>query len=404
MANTYSISRLSSFNHCRLQYKYRYIDKVPSEVESVEAFMGSRVHEALEQFYEMVKLRTVKPKDWLLEKYQELWQKNAHPSLKIVKEERTVDDYRQLGAKCLGDYYETYHPFDQAKVIKTEEFLKFPVRSGPEKYEFCGVLDRLDWNDREHIFEIHDYKTSGTLPSQEEADADPQLGLYHLAVKNQWPEAEEVRLIWHYLAFNKQIESRRSAAQLKTLQATIVRQIKDVEACADFPPTESALCSWCAFQPICPVWKHSLAMAELPANEYLQDPGVKLVTRYAELEDEKEKLQAKIYDIESEQDRVGKAALALGEKQNLRVIDGPEHELVLIIAEEPAAPIKREHPVEWGNLRDVLLKDGKYVEVSTVNNQMLNRMLREWPRDFREKVKKCLIKPAPKVVLRKKSR
>lgn len=402
MATAYSISRLSSFNQCRLQYKYRYIDKVPSEVESVEAFMGSRVHETLEKFYEMIKLRTVKPKDWLLDKYEDLWQKNVHPSLKVVKEERTVDDYRQLGAKCLDDYYETYHPFDQTKVINTEEFLKFPVRSGAEKYEFCGVLDRLDWNDRDRVFEIHDYKTSGTLPTQEDADADPQLGLYHLAVKNKWPEADKVRLIWHYLAFNKQIESLRSAAQLESLQATIVGQIKQVEACKDFPPTKSALCAWCAFQPICPLWKHPLAMAGLPANEYLQDPGVKLVARYAELEDEKEKLQAKIYDIESEQDKVGKAAVALGEKQNLRVIDGPEHELVLIIAEEPAAPIKRENPAEWEGLRDVLLKDGKYVEVSTVNNQMLNRMLREWPREFREKVKKFPIKPAAKVFLRKK--
>jgi putative RecB family exonuclease len=366
--------------------------------------MGSRVHEALEKFYEMVKLRTIKPKDWLLDKYQELWQKKVHPTLKVVKEEKSLEDYRLFGAKCLDDYYETYQPFDQAKVIKTEEFLKFPVRAGADRFEFCGVLDRLDWNDRDRLFEIHDYKTSGTLPTQEAADADPQLGLYHLAVKNQWPEAEEVRLIWHYLAFNKQIESRRSAAQLEDLQTTIVRQIKEVEACKEYPPTKSALCAWCAFQPICPLWKHPLAMAGLPANEFLQDPGVKLVARYAELEDEKEKLQARIYDLETEQDKIGEAALALGEKENLRVIDGPEHELVLTINDEWAAPLRRENAAEWEGLRDALLKDGKYADVSTVNNQMLNRMLREWPLEFRDKVRKFLIrKQVRKAALRKKN-
>jgi len=256
MARAYSLSRLSSFEQCRLQFKFRYIDKVPSDVESIEAFMGSRVHEALQQFYDLVKLGTVKPRQWLEQKYEDLWVKKAHDSLKVVKEERSVDDYRRLGMKCLGDYYRSYHPFDQAQVVKTEEFIEFPVRSGGREVKFCGVLDRLDWNDRDDVFEIHDYKTSGSLPTQEEADGDRQLGLYHLAVKNQRPEAEEVRLIWHYLAFNKQIESRRTADQLAALQETIIRRVQEVESALEYPPTRSSLCEWCGYQPICPIWKH----------------------------------------------------------------------------------------------------------------------------------------------------
>jgi RecB family exonuclease len=248
----YSISRLGSFKTCRLQYKYRYLDRLPAGVESVEAFMGSRVHEALEEFYEMIMSGTVESKEWLLQKYKDLWEKNMNPSIKVVKEEKSIDDYFRVGEKCLADYYERNKPFDQAEVKETEEFLKFPVRSGSESYEFCGVLDRLDWNEREGIFEIHDYKTSGKLPTQEDVDADPQLGIYHLAVRNMRPEADEVRLVWHYLAFNERIESRRSAEQLEALQAMIVKQIKDIEACKDFPPTEDdRFCPWCAYGPIC---------------------------------------------------------------------------------------------------------------------------------------------------------
>jgi len=276
MAKAYSISRLSSFKQCRLQYKFRYIDKLPSEVESIEAFMGSRVHEALQYFYDLVKLGTVKPREWLEQKYEELWQNKAHDSLKVVKKERSVEHYRRLGLKCLVDYYQSYHPFDQATVVKTEEFIEFPVRSGGQEVKFCGVLDRLDWNDRDNVFEIHDYKTSGSLPSQEAADGDPQLGLYHLAIKTRWPEAEEVRLIWHYLAFNKQIGSRRSAGQLDALQDDIIRRVQEVESCAEFSPTRGTLCEWCAYQPICPEWKHPPAAAELPANDDLNDPGAEL--------------------------------------------------------------------------------------------------------------------------------
>ncbi|MCJ7611051.1 MAG: PD-(D/E)XK nuclease family protein [Candidatus Aminicenantes bacterium] len=261
MANAFSVSRLSSFEQCRLQYKFRYIDRVPLAVEGIEAFMGSRVHEALQAFYELVKLRTIKSREWLEAEYDDLWRENSSHELKIVKPGRTAEDYREFGKKCLGDYYQTYHPFDQAKVVKTEEFIEFTVRHGGQTHRFCGVLDRLDWNDRERIFEIHDYKTSSTLPTQEDADADPQLGLYHLAVKSLWPEAEEVKLVWHYLAFNKQLESRRSARSLEALQEKTIARIQEVETCRDFPPTKSSLCDWCGFQPLCPLWKHPLAPA-----------------------------------------------------------------------------------------------------------------------------------------------
>ena len=48
----YSHSRLSCFEQCPQKFKLHYIDKVKTEVEeSVEAFMGSRVHDTLEKLY-----------------------------------------------------------------------------------------------------------------------------------------------------------------------------------------------------------------------------------------------------------------------------------------------------------------------------------------------------------------
>ena len=41
MAETYSHSRLSNFENCPLKFQYRYILKIPSETESIEAFVGS---------------------------------------------------------------------------------------------------------------------------------------------------------------------------------------------------------------------------------------------------------------------------------------------------------------------------------------------------------------------------
>jgi len=403
MKNVYSFSRIESFAKCRLQFKYRYIDGLRPEVETIEAFMGSMVHQALRDFYSFIRHRIVKPKEWLLAHYDQLWQKNFHPLIKIVRKELSDEDYYQKGKKCLADYYDEYKPFNQTKVVKTEEPIFFTLTRDDEHWQFMGILDRLDWNDREKRFEIHDYKTSANLMTQEEADNDLQLALYQLALQSKWPESAQARLVWHFLLFNKEIESQRSQKQLVQIQDTVIDRIKEIEACQQFPPQKSILCDWCDFQEICPLWKHPQKVAALDINEYFNEPGVKLVSKYSQLEEEKIELKKKIADIEQEQTKIKEAALELAEREGWQVIDGPEKQLVITIREEFSAPSRRENASRWKKLRQFLRDENHYFEVSTVNNNMLNRMLRQWPQDFREKVKKFLTKKTIKRVdLRKK--
>jgi putative RecB family exonuclease len=403
MGTAYSVSRIGTFDSCKLQYKYIYIDKLPSEVEAIEAFMGSRVHEALKEFYDFIKNRVVKPKEWLLSKYEELWHKNYTESIKIVKIELRPEDYIEKGRKCLADYYQEYYPFDQTKIVKTEESISCRIKHNDSEYSFRGVLDRLDWNDREKIFEIHDYKTSGTLMTQEEADRDIQLPLYQIALMSQWPEAERAKLVWHFLLFNKQIESSRTKVKLDALQTDIASRIKTIEECEEFSPTRGPLCDWCAYQEICPEWKHPIQMERLETNEYKKDPGVVLVARYAELEAEKKELRGKIVEIEAEQAKVEEAAIEFAEKEKIRVIDGPNHQLIVTIKEEISAPTRKEDEEKWQELRDVLIEENRFIEVSTINSNMLNSRIRNWPKEFYEYIKKFLIKrEIKKVDLRNK--
>jgi putative RecB family exonuclease len=391
MASTYSYSKIDSFNQCRLKFKYRYIDNLMTEIETIEAFMGSRVHEVLKEFYDFIKNKVLKPKEWLVSRYDDLWNKNYKDSIKIVKKDFSAEDYCEKGKKCLLDYYEEYEPFDQTKIVKTEEPIRFTLTHNGEEYPFFGILDRLDWNDEEKIFEIHDYKTSATLVTQENADADLQLPLYQLAIMSKWPEAKKARLIWHFLLFNKQIESFRTKEQLKELQEIVVNKITEIEVCKEFPPFKSALCDWCDFQEICPVWKHPKKMERMDINEYKKDPGVKLVSKYAELEEEKTELKKRIFDIEEEQAKIGEAAIELAEKDNLQVIDGPDKQLFVTIKDERRAPTRGENPEKWENLRSALIIENRYQEVSTVNNNMLNMRMKGWPQEFIDKIKDFLI-------------
>lgn len=48
----YSHSRLETFENCPLKFKYQYVEKVDvPRRDSIEAFLGSRVHETLEALY-----------------------------------------------------------------------------------------------------------------------------------------------------------------------------------------------------------------------------------------------------------------------------------------------------------------------------------------------------------------
>ena len=104
-------------------------------------------------------------------------------------------------------------------------------------------------------YEIHDYKTSRRLPSQADVDRDRQLALYQLAVSQRLPDVRSVKLVWHYLAHDRMLVSRRSPEELRELRTQIVALIERIErATADgnLPPRVTPLCNWCEYKPVCP--------------------------------------------------------------------------------------------------------------------------------------------------------
>ena len=63
--------------------------------------------------------------------------------------------------------------------------------------------------------------------------------------QQMWPDMTEVRLVWHYLAFDRAIVSARTKESLAELTEKTCRFIDEIEAAEEFPPKESALCEWC---------------------------------------------------------------------------------------------------------------------------------------------------------------
>ena len=387
----YSNSRLSTYENCPQQYKLRYIDRVElpeGAEEGIEAFLGSRVHEALEKLYKELILTKLNSLDELLGYYKNEWDKNWHENVVVVKKGFTKDHYRNAGKEAITNYYKRHQPFNQSRTLATEQLITFKI----DNYTIRGYIDRLSQMER-GMYEIHDYKTSGSLPSQNKLDNDRQLALYHIGIKEKYPDAKDIRLIWHYLVFDKEFTSTRSDAQLKDLQKEVVSLIKTIEKDTEFEPSESNLCGWCDFPEYCPAKKHEYKVQELPPNKYLKEKGVTLVNKYATLKANFKALREQEEAIQEQLDLIEAAAITYAKKEGVSRITGSDFALKITEATGLSFPKSGEEGRE--ELETYVKKAGIWEEVSGLNLSRLAKILEDDNLD--SKIRKQLLKFAEEV-------
>ena len=245
----YSHSRLSTFEQCKLRFKFKYIDKLPPEIEqTIEGFLGGKVHEALEWLYTQVINGVVPSLEDVIEVYAKAWKKDYTSEIKVVNQSLTPEYYFDRGIKFLIDYFVKHHPFSDNTIAIEKQILIDLDPCG--KYKVQGYIDRLVHNKDTNIYEIHDYKT-GQIKKQEDLDHDRQLALYSLGVRELFPDAKDVHLFWHFLDFNQKMSSKRSIEQLDQLRSEIIALIDKIESETEFPPTQGILCNWCEFKKYC---------------------------------------------------------------------------------------------------------------------------------------------------------
>jgi RecB family exonuclease len=250
VSTVYSHSRLASFENCPRQFWFRYVERVPIETESVEAFAGKRVHEVLERLNRFVERGLVPSLAKVLQRFRALWDEHfAAERIRIVRADATADQYRENGERCLANHYRRHYPFDADESLGIEHRVAFSLDGGG-RYRVQGVVDRIV-RARDGAVEIHDYKTGRWVPSQQSLDQDRQLALYQIGVQESFG-ARSVRLVWHYLLRDQLRVSTRSAEQLDALRASTAQLIDRIEAETEFEPRPNVLCAWCEFRELCP--------------------------------------------------------------------------------------------------------------------------------------------------------
>ena len=291
----YSHSKLGTFQQCKYKYKLQYIDKIKSDLESIEIFMGKRVHEVLEKLYNDLKFQKLNTKEELLQFFEKIWEENWHDKVFIVKDEYTAKNYKEMGKKFIADYYEHYKPFNHRTVIAIETQDRMDLFDGNQ---YHIRIDHLAC-DKEGNYYVCDYKTNNSLKAQEELDEDHQLAMYSLWVKQKYLDAKSVKLVWYFLAFDKEMVSERNDEQLEELKNQIEKLIKEIEVCDNFPTNVSSLCDYCQYKPICPAWKHKFEVEE-SKKEFSEDDGGKLVDEFSKFQETKKQSEEMIEEIKKD--------------------------------------------------------------------------------------------------------
>ena len=340
----HSHSSLGSFENCPRQYWYQYIGKPPVErVDTIEAFLGTCVHETLETLYRLRLRGRVLSQEEALDAFESAWAKGWSDTIRIVSEELKAGDYKRAGREALAFYHRRHAPFDQATTLRLEAKVTFDldprwslppasigggddggrlearVRGDDSRYRMQGYVDRIARRG-DGTYEIHDYKTSSHLPTQAEADEDRQLALYQIGLEGMWKDVEAVDLIWHYVRFDTDLVSHRAPEQLQSVREACITVIDDIESRGreeeHFQTNPSALCPWCDFRAICPATRHEYATAALTPEKAKEDDGVQLVDRWAETVEQRKALEAEVKqlkDLEAElQSRVEEFAMKEG--------------------------------------------------------------------------------------------
>ncbi len=353
----YSHSKINMFRQCRFRYKCHYVDKVEVEVSTtVEAFMGDVVHQVLEKLYRDVQHQKIPSAEELLEHYHELWNRGWADDIKIAKEEYTEENYKAMGEKYIRDYYEHYRPFDQMTTIgvETKDFLTLP-----DGNRWHVRIDRLSYI--KDTYYVCDYKTNSSMKTQEDADSDEQLAMYSIWVKDKFKDAKKVVLLWHMLAFDKEVRSERTDEQLKTLQEDVMKTIKEIETCKEWPTNVTRLCDWCEYKEICPSFRHATTLENKTTEEFKADDGVKLVDEYSELSEQKRIAEKKLEELKEK-------LVLFSEQQGVDTIYGSNRKVSVKEYERIIMPEGEEKEA----LIRLLKEKGLYDKLSSINYQMFN--------------------------------
>lgn len=336
-----SHSSIETYDICPAKWKFQYVERIPRKPSPILSF-GNSLHAALESFYRAT-VPVAPSLEELLAMLDRSWLSEGYPS----PEEEARN--RSLAVDILTRFHRDNAPTYALPAIVEEKF-EIDIDGVP----VSGQIDRMD-RLPSGGYEILDYKTSRRLPTLDALRKNRQLSIYHLAVR-ETRGIDPERLTLYFLMHGQPMSvPGRTEADLEATRRHIVTVAERIEA-EKFEPKRSALCNWCDFQPICPLFRNA---GERLRGESDAEIGA-AVDEWVRLHDEVRTLRARMDDL-------GSTILSFSIRHDYGRLfsgDGPGVERR-----------RRELPADEARVREVLGAIDRLDEVLSVDPVKLARLL-----------------------------
>ncbi len=239
-----SYSQLSTFNTCPLQYKYRYILKIPVLPSAALSF-GDSMHKTVRAFYELAKSGGSPSIETLVRLLDDYWIPVGYGN-KVYEEKM-----KSHGRELLSGFYDK--GFDPKHLPKDLE-KPFKIKITP-MLKLGGKIDRVDEFSDGKI-EIIDYKT-GQAPKTRDPGSDSQLTVYALAATDEGiykKMPEQVIVSFYFFETQEKVSGTRTKEQLVAMENEVAAKAEEISK-SDFRPTPGKHCDFCEFRLICEAWQ-----------------------------------------------------------------------------------------------------------------------------------------------------
>ena len=239
---TWSATRLKSYLTCPRQFRYSYVDSIPS-IPTAPLVFGRALHDALCFIHErQMESSALPPIGEVLERFDALWCKGLDAQPFFRDGSPSPDQHLTTGHEILRAYLTA--PENQKLPLAAE--LAFEVKAGD--YRLAGIVDRVDENDGNVI--VVDFKSGTRKPSAKDLDGDLQFTLYAFAIEQMLGRPVE-KVVHCHLRTGDRFEAHPTDDHFAWLLDEVLPFVAGGVAQGEFAPRSGYWCNWCDYRELC---------------------------------------------------------------------------------------------------------------------------------------------------------
>jgi RecB family exonuclease len=243
-----SATRVKLYLQCPRQYRYRYVEEIPTPLTGALAF-GKVIHQVLYN----LQLWAVTHGEPFTESiawydFSRLWAETVTTQNPLFKNADEPGEYSALARLMLAGYVEAHREKPPPILLEYPFEIAMQVEDSGRKYLLRGVIDRIDYSQEGLV--IVDYKTGKRKPSPRQLQEDLQLTIYAFAAIQLFGQDVQ-QLVYYHLRDQSELMAARDESELQTLTQVTLPQVADGIAGERFAPCPGYYCRFCDYRERC---------------------------------------------------------------------------------------------------------------------------------------------------------